>query len=113
LGEALALVRDLPVEPSRIIDVLAESPGGANAMKIIGAMLAEAWTSGQEPAGFFPLGGVRKDGNLMLDAASRQAMPLPVLEAALASYDEAAAAGWGARPLFAQALYRRSTAPDR
>jgi 3-hydroxyisobutyrate dehydrogenase len=54
LGEALSLVRDLPADPQQIIATLAESPGAANAMKIVAPLLRDAWISNREPAGFFP-----------------------------------------------------------
>jgi 3-hydroxyisobutyrate dehydrogenase len=108
LGEALALVRDVPVDPQKIIAVLSESPGGANVMKFAGPWITDALTSGREAAGLFPLAGVRKDFHLMLDAARRIGTTLPVTSATLQSYDDAVADGWGARPFWTLSLYRRS-----
>jgi 3-hydroxyisobutyrate dehydrogenase len=110
LGEALALVRDVSADPAKIIAVLEETPGGANAMKYLAATITEAMTSGQEPSGMMSLGAVRKDLRLMMDAARRADFAMPVTSAALRSYDDAVAEGWEARPFWALSLYRRSKA---
>jgi 3-hydroxyisobutyrate dehydrogenase len=107
LGEALALVRDVPVDPQLIIAVLSESPGGANVMKFAGPWIAEALTSGREAGGLLPLAAARKDLHLMLDAAQRVGAALPVTSATLQSYEDAVADGWGARPFWTLSLYRR------
>jgi 3-hydroxyisobutyrate dehydrogenase len=108
LGEALALVRDVPADPQLIIAALSDSPGGANVMKLAGPWIAEALTSGREAVGVFPIAAVRKDLRLMIDAAQRVGAALPVTNATLQSYDDAVADGWGARPFWMLSLYRRS-----
>jgi len=110
LGEALSLVRDVPVDPRQIIELLGESPGGANVMKLMGPLIADAWIEGKDPGGFFSVSAVRKDVRLMLAAAERSGLSLPVTRSALDSYDEAVDAGWADRPFFTQALYRRGGA---
>lgn len=107
LGEALALVRDVPVDPEKIVGVLSESPGGANVMRIAKGWLTEALRSGREAGGVLSLGAVRKDLHLIIDAARRAGTSLPVTTAALQSYDSAVRDGWGERPFWMLSLYRR------
>lgn len=112
LGEALALARNVPVDPQKLVTALAESPGGANAMKIAGPWIVEALTSGREAAGLMSLAAVRKDLHLMIEAAERAGTEFPVASAALASFDDAVAAGWGERPFWTLSLYRRTARSD-
>jgi 3-hydroxyisobutyrate dehydrogenase len=112
LGEALALVCDVAADPAKIIAVLEETPGGANAMKYLAATISEAMASGHEPVGMMPLGAVRKDLHLMMEAARRSGFAMPVTGAALQSYEDAVAEGWEARPFWALSLYRRGKAAD-
>lgn len=107
LGEALALARDVPVDPEKMIAALSQSPGGANVMKIAAGWITEALNSGSEAGGVMSLASVRKDLHLMLDAARRAGAILPLTSAALHSYDSAVADGWGGRPFWTVSLYRR------
>jgi 3-hydroxyisobutyrate dehydrogenase len=96
-GEALAMCRDLEVDPDRLIEIFNETSGGANVLKRRGSMIA-AMLAGRDPGPEgFDIDGGRKDIRTMLAAAKRRGIDLPVLERALASFDEAAAAGWGGR----------------
>jgi 3-hydroxyisobutyrate dehydrogenase len=107
LGEAMALARDVPVDPEKIIAALSQSPGGANVMRIAAGWITEALRSGGEAGGVMSLAAVRKDLRLMLDAARRAGATLPLTNAALQSYDNAVDDGWGERPFWTVSLYRR------
>ena len=107
LGEALALARDVPVNPEKMIAALSQSPGGANVMRIAAGWIIEALRSGNQAGGVMSLAAVRKDLHLMLDAARRAGASLPLTSAALQSYDSAVDDGWGERPFWTVSLYRR------
>jgi len=70
-------------------------------MKYLADTISEAMTSGREPGGMMPIGAVRKDLRLMMDAARRAGFAIPVTSAALGSYEDAVAEGWEARPFWA------------
>jgi len=95
LGEACALVRPLGRDPAWLIDLFAESSGGANALKGRGAMVAKA-LAGEDPgAANFDIDSIRKDLRTMLEQARSRGLDLPVASRALSAYDEAARAGHG------------------
>jgi 3-hydroxyisobutyrate dehydrogenase len=106
LGEAISLLRDVPADPQKIMGVLAQSPGAANAMALVGPWIAEALAGREAGAAIMGLSVVRKDLHLMLDAAKRAHTELPVTAAALETYDEAVNDGWGDRPFWRLALYK-------
>ena len=94
LGEALALCRDLGIEGARLADIMGDTSGGANVMKVRGAALGQALDGAKVP-GTFDIDGLRKDLRTMLDEAAARGAELPVARAALGAYDRAAEAGLG------------------
>lgn len=97
LGEANALVRHLGRDPAWLIDLFADSSGGANALKVRGPAVAQALAGGDGGPASFDLDGVRKDLRTMLEEAYARGFDLPLAASALGAYDSAAAAGKGAR----------------
>jgi 3-hydroxyisobutyrate dehydrogenase len=106
LGEALSLLHDVPADPQKIMGILAQSPGAANAMALVGPWIAEALAGREAGAAIMGLSVVRKDLHLMLDAAKRTHAELPVTAAALQTYDEAVEKGWGDRPFWNLAFHK-------
>jgi 3-hydroxyisobutyrate dehydrogenase len=104
LGEAYALCRGLGRDPAWLVDLLADTSGGPNVLKVRGQAVAEALAGG-DPAPTFDVDGVRKDLRTMIAEAGALGVRLPVAEAALRVYDEADAQGWGRRDATALAAY--------
>lgn len=97
LGESLALCRMLGLDGARLIDILADTSGAPNVLKVRGAALAGA-INGKEPAQTtFDIDSVRKDLRNMIEEAASLGARLPVAEQALACFDDAAQDGLGAK----------------
>lgn len=94
LGEALALCRDLGIGGARLADIMGDTSGGANVMKVRGEALGQALDGAMIP-GTFDIDGLRKDLGAMLEEAGARGVDLPVARAALGAYERAAAAGLG------------------
>lgn len=96
LGEALTLCRHLDLDPGWLVGFFSETSGGANVLKGRGPAIAEALAGGV-PATTFDVASIRKDLRTMVAEARSLGARLPLAEATLAVYDEAASAGWDAR----------------
>jgi len=106
-GEALALCRELGVDPQRMADMFADSSGGTNALKNRLGPVAQA-LGGQQVPGTYDVDSMRKDMRTMLEYAGAHGVKLPVTEAALACYDEGASAGLGSMDGANQSAYWRN-----
>ncbi|MBK6005925.1 NAD(P)-dependent oxidoreductase [Ramlibacter ginsenosidimutans] len=93
LGEALSLIEPLGLDPARIVDILADTSGGPNLLKVRGPAIAQA-LSGQDvgPASF-DLASMRKDVKTMLEQGLAQHYRMPVTEQTLKVFEAAVAAG--------------------
>lgn len=96
LGEALSLVRDAGIAPAKLLEIMAESSGGTNALKNRAPKLVTALEGGTPDVGF-DIDGMRKDLRTMIEVARGMDIELPVAVTALGSYDAAAEDGWGGR----------------
>lgn len=97
LGESLALCRTLGLDGARLIDILGDTSGAPAVLKVRGSVIGGA-INGVEPAQTtFDIDSVRKDLRTMIEEAASLGARLPVAEQALACFDEAAAAGMGAK----------------
>jgi 3-hydroxyisobutyrate dehydrogenase len=96
LGEALTLCRHLNLDPARLMELFADTSGGANVLKVRGAAIAEA-LSGGDPAPAFDIASIRKDLRTMIAEAKALGASLPLAERTLEIYDKAAAEGWDKR----------------
>src|SRR5262249_25470553 len=97
LGEALSLVRDAGIAPEKLIEILADSSGGTNAIKNRGPKLVAALQEGPKAEAGCDIDGMRKDLRTMLAVAAAMGLELPVAVKALECYELAAQAGWGNR----------------
>ena len=97
LGEAVSLVRDAGIAPEKLIEIMADSSGGANALKNRGPKLVAALKEGPKAEVGFDIDGMRKDLRTMLAVGSAMGVELPVTAKALECYEGAAQAGWGVR----------------
>lgn len=113
LGEACGLLRDSGVDPGRLIELFAESSGGANALKTRGAGIAAALRDGAEPKVGFSIAGLCKDLSAAIAVAGRMGFTLPVTGRVLDCYHEAVRDGWGGRDHSQMVLYRVTQARAR
>jgi 3-hydroxyisobutyrate dehydrogenase len=95
LGEALALSRPLGLDPDRMMDLFADTSGGANVLKVRGAALA-AMLKGKDPGAVtFSLDNGVKDLRTMLTEGKAHGIELPLVEKTLACFEEASRHGLG------------------
>lgn len=105
LGEALAISRHLNVDPARMMDIIADTSGASTAVKNRGPNIA-AWLAGGDcGAVTFNLDDARKDIRTMIAQGKACGVDLPLIERALACFDEASAAGYGQGDGSGQAVY--------
>jgi 3-hydroxyisobutyrate dehydrogenase len=93
LGEALSLVEPLGLDPRRVIDILSDSSGGPNMLKVRGDMIA--MTLGQQKSDLITVNvsTMRKDMQAMLDQGRATHKTLPLTALALEKFDLAAQGG--------------------
>lgn len=96
LGESLALCQSLDVEPERLMDIIADTSGGTNVLKVRGAVIAQALKGVPPDAVTFDVDSMRKDLATMLEETRALGREAPVTERALRCYDALSAAGQGA-----------------
>lgn len=96
-GEALALVRDLGMDPQWVVQLFSETAGGANVLKIKAPAVAAALAGDPAVAATFDVDAMRKDLQMMLDEAGAQGIALPVARQTLLAFNEASSAGLGDR----------------
>lgn len=98
LGEALVLCRHLDLDAKWLMEFLSDTSGGPNVLKSRGPAIAAALTGGDgggPPS--FDIDLVRKDMRAMIAEAKVRGATLPLVEKALAIYDDAGREGWGKR----------------
>ncbi len=105
LGEAYALCEHLPIDRAKMIEIFQETSGAPNVLRARGATVAEALGGKALGPGLFDCDGMRKDLSTMVAEAGLRGYELPVAAAALAVFDEASAAGWGARDCMEMPTY--------
>jgi 3-hydroxyisobutyrate dehydrogenase len=96
VGESLTLCRNLALDGKRFIDIISDTSGGSNALKLRGDALADAINGTEPDQTTFDVDSVRKDMRTMLEEAGALGSRLPLVAQALACYDEAAQEGLGA-----------------
>jgi 3-hydroxyisobutyrate dehydrogenase len=96
LGEALSLVRDLKIEPARLMDILADTSGAATMMKNRAPIIAAA-IAGKEPNVTSNIDTMRKDLSEMIAEVRALGWQAPITERALECFDYAARQGLGAK----------------
>lgn len=95
LGEALAIIRPLGLDPTRVMDILADTSGGPNVLKVRGATIARVMAGGDPGPVTFDVDLIRKDLRTMIEEAAALGATLPVTQRALEVFDEASREGMG------------------
>ncbi len=111
LGEAYALCRHLGQDPQAVMNLFADSSGGANVLKVRAPAIAKALAGEEFVAPAFDVDSIRKDLRTMLAEAKARGVELPLVERTLAIYDEASRAGWGDRDGSSLPAYWSSRTP--
>jgi 3-hydroxyisobutyrate dehydrogenase len=105
LGEALALCRPLGLDPARIMDLLADTSGGPNVLKVRGAGVAGMLKGGDGGPVTFDIDSAVKDLRTMLATGQAQGLELPLVEKTIACYEEARRKVSGAAEVSAVSVY--------
>jgi 3-hydroxyisobutyrate dehydrogenase len=95
LGEALALCRPLELDPERVLNLLADTSGGANILKVRGPVIARRLKGADTGPVTFALDNGIKDLRTMLAEGSARGVELPLVQKTLACMEEASRAGHG------------------
>jgi len=94
-GEAFAIARDVGWEPKRLLALFAESNGANNALKMRADMIV-AMMEGRDPGTTtFSIANAVKDLHTMVETGTAKGADMPATKAALASFEEANAKGFG------------------
>jgi 3-hydroxyisobutyrate dehydrogenase len=88
LGEALALCRPLGLDPARIMDLLADTSGGPNVLKVRGAGVAQMLKGGDAGPVTFDIDSAVKDLRTMVAEGQAHGVELPLTEPTLGCYEE-------------------------
>ena len=97
LGEALVLCRHLGLDPEWLMEFLSDTSGGPNVLKTRGPGIAAALAGGDPGPTTFDIDLVCKDLRTMIAEAGARGARLPLVEQALAIYEEARREDWGKR----------------
>jgi len=95
LGEALLLCRPLNLDPERLLSILADTSGAANAIKTRGGAVAAHLAGKDAGAVTMAVDLVCKDLRTMIGEAQALGGRVPVAESALKCFEEAARGGFG------------------
>src|SRR6516165_2827283 len=104
-GEALALCRPLGLDPARIMDLLADTSGGPNVLKVRGAGVAQMLKGGDGGPVTFDVDSAVKDLRTMLAEGKARGVELPLVEKTLACYEETKRKVSGAAEVSAVSVY--------
>lgn len=89
LGEALSLVQSLDIDPKLLVDVLSESSGGPNMLKVRGGMIADALAGTPQSTVTVDLATMRKDVRTMVEQGKKNGFAMPLAETTLANLERA------------------------
>ena len=95
LGEALATSRSLGLDPDRVMDLLSDTSGGPNVLKVRGPTVAKQLKGADAGPVTFDLDSGLKDLRAMLAEGRARGLELPLVERSIACYEEAARQGLG------------------
>jgi 3-hydroxyisobutyrate dehydrogenase len=93
LGEALSLIEPLGLDPKRVIDILSDTSGGPNMLKVRGPMIAQALAGTAGDAVTVDVATMRKDVRTMLEHGRSQGRNMPLTAETLKNFDRAAQQG--------------------
>jgi 3-hydroxyisobutyrate dehydrogenase len=88
LGEALALCRPLGLDPARVLDLLSDTSGAPNVLKVRAPAVADMLKGGSGGAVTFDIDTAIKDLRIMLAQGRQDGLDLPLVEQTLACYEE-------------------------
>jgi 3-hydroxyisobutyrate dehydrogenase len=88
LGEALAMARSAPTDPDRLMDLLSDTSGAANVLKVRAPGIASMLKGGSAGPVTFDVDSAIKDMQSMLAEAKSRGIELPLVERTLACYQE-------------------------
>ena len=93
LSEALSLVEPLGLDPQRVIDILSDSSGGPNMLKVRGTMIAQTLKQKKSDQVTVNVATMRKDLRTMVAQGQRMQRELPLTALALEKFNQAAQNG--------------------
>ncbi len=93
LSEALSLLQPLGLDPARVVDILADTSGGPNMLKVRGPMIAKALAGTADGSVSVDLATMSKDLRAMLAQAQQGQFKLPLAALTLQSMEQASAQG--------------------
>ena len=105
LGEALALSRNVGLDPSRLMDLFADTSGGTNVIKMRGPAVATMLKGGDPGPVGFPIDVGLKDLRTMLAEGKERGLELPLVERTLACFERASRDSWGGRDAASMPVY--------
>jgi 3-hydroxyisobutyrate dehydrogenase len=105
LGEALALCRPLKLDPARLMDLLSDTSGGPNVLKVRGAAVADMLKGTEGGPVTFDIDSAIKDLRTMLAEGRRRGLELPLVAKSLACYEEVKANVSGEAEISAVSVY--------
>ena len=95
LGEALALCREVDIDPARLMDLLCDTSGAPNVLKVRGAAVVAKLKGADAGPVTFDIDSGLKDMRAMLAEGKARGVELPLVERSLACYEEAKRKGSG------------------
>jgi 3-hydroxyisobutyrate dehydrogenase len=105
LGEALALCRPLGLDPARIMDLLSDTSGGPNVLKVRGPAIVKMLKGEEGGPVTFDVDSAVKDLHTMLAEGKNRGIELPLVEKTLACYEETQRKVSGAAEVSAVSVY--------
>jgi 3-hydroxyisobutyrate dehydrogenase len=105
LGEALALCKPLGIDPARLIDLLSDTSGGPNVLKVRGPALVKMLKGEDAGAVTFSLDNSAKDLRTMLAEGAARGIEMPLVARTLACFEEASRNGLGGGEVSALSVY--------
>ena len=105
LGEALALCKPLGLDADRVMDLLSDTSGGPNVLKVRGPVIAKILKGGDPGPVTFDVDSSVKDLRIMLAEARTRGIELPLVARTLACFEEAASKGLGDKECSTQSVY--------
>jgi len=105
LGEACAMSRSLGIDPDRLMDIFADTSGGANVLKLRGPAIAKMLKGVDHGPVTFDYNSGVKDLRTMVAEGKARGIELPLTEKALACYEEAVRKGLGEQEGSMQTAY--------
>jgi 3-hydroxyisobutyrate dehydrogenase len=113
LGEALALCRPLGIDPARLIDLMSDTSGGPNVLKVRGPALVKMLKGEDAGAVTFSLDTSAKDLRTMLAEGASRGLDMPLVAQTLACFEQASRNGLGDGEVSALPVYWQSRKPPK